>query len=81
MERVIERNNMTQALKRLEQNKGSAVVDYMPVEDLRARFKDQWSKVKGQLLSGSYRPQPVRRVEKIQSRVEVECESLAFQRS
>jgi len=63
MERVIERSNMTQALIRVERNKGAAGVDHMPVGSLRAHLKDQWSKVKEQLLNGSYKPQPVRRVE------------------
>ena len=63
MERVIERSNMAQALKRVERNKGAAGVDDMQVESLRAHLKDQWPKVKEQLLNGSYRPQPVRRVE------------------
>lgn len=63
MERVIERSNMTQALKRVERNQGAAGVDDMPVEDLRSHLKDQWPQVKEQLLNGSYRPKPVRRVE------------------
>ncbi len=63
MEEVIERNNMTQALKRVERNKGAAGVDDMPVEELRSHLKSQWPKVKEQLLNGSYRPKPVRRVE------------------
>jgi RNA-directed DNA polymerase len=63
MERVIERNNMTQALIRVERNKGSAGVDNMPVAHLRSHLKEQWPQIKEQLLNGSYRPKPVRRVE------------------
>lgn len=63
MEEVIERNNMTQALKRVERNKGAAGVDDMPVEELRSYLNDQWPKIKEQLLNGSYRPKPVKRVE------------------
>jgi RNA-directed DNA polymerase len=35
----------------------------MPVESLRGYLKEHWPKIKEELLSGRYRPQPVRRVE------------------
>lgn len=63
MEEVIERNNMFQALIRVERNKGSAGVDKITVVELRSHLKDQWPKIKEQLLNGSYQPMPVRRVE------------------
>ena len=63
MEEVIERSNMTEALNRVERNKGAAGVDKMHVEELRNYLKEQWPKIKEQLLNGSYRPKPVRRVE------------------
>ena len=60
---VVERENMRQALLRVERNKGTAGVDEMPVEDLRAYLKEHWPRHKEELLSGRYKPQPVRRVE------------------
>lgn len=63
MEEVIERNNMTLALKRVEQNKGAAGIDHMSVDELRAQLKVQWPMIKEQLLNGRYQPKPVRRVE------------------
>jgi RNA-directed DNA polymerase len=63
MEEVIERNNLTLALKRVEQNKGAAGIDNMSVEDLRTQLKIQWPIIKERLLNGSYQPKPVRRVE------------------
>ena len=63
MEAVVERSNMLTALHRVESNKGAAGVDGMTVADLRAYLKERWPEIKERLLSGSYEPKPVRRVE------------------
>src|ERR1700694_3187765 len=63
MEEVCERENCKQALARVKANKGSAVVDGMPVQQLPEHLKQHWPVIREQLLSGRYRPQPVRRVE------------------
>ena len=63
MEEVCERENCKQALKRVKANKGSAGVDGMAVQQLPAFLKQHWPTIREQLLSGTYRPQPVRRVE------------------
>lgn len=63
MEAVVERENMVRALERVEANQGAPGVDEMPVESLRGHLKEHWPKIKGELLSGRYQPQPVRRVE------------------
>jgi len=63
MEAVIERSNMLRALHPVESNKGAAGVDGMTVSELRAYLREQWSAIRGRLLSGSYEPSPVRRVE------------------
>ena len=63
MEAVVERSNMLTALHRVESNKGAAGVDRMTVAELRAYLKEQWPKIRESLLSGSYEPKPVRRVE------------------
>jgi RNA-directed DNA polymerase len=60
---VVERENMRRALLRVERNKGTAGIDEMSVEDLRAYLKEHWPRLKEELLSGRYKPQPVRRVE------------------
>ncbi len=44
-------------------NKGSAGVDGMTVEQLPAYLKQHWPAIREQLLSGTYKPQPVKRVE------------------
>ena len=54
---------MLQALKRVEKNKGSHGVDMMPVQNLRQHIVENWLTIKEQILMGTYKPQPVRRVE------------------
>ena len=56
MDAVVERENMIEAIHRVERNKGSAGIDKMPVSDLRPYLKEHWSRIKEELLSGSYRP-------------------------
>jgi RNA-directed DNA polymerase len=63
MEEVCGRENCRQALKRVKANRGSAGIDGMTVEQLPAYLTQQWPAIREQLLSGTYRPQPVRRVE------------------
>ena len=63
MEKVVSRENMTKALRRVEENKGAPGVDGMPVESLRSHLRENWPQIKEQLLTGTYQPQPVRRVE------------------
>jgi len=63
MEEVCGRENCKQALKRVKANKGSAGVDGMTVQQLPEYLKQHWPAIREQLLSGAYKPQPVRRVE------------------
>jgi len=63
MEAICERNNLKAALKRVRRNKGSAGVDGMSVDELPDYLKTHWLAIKARLLEGSYRPQPVKRVE------------------
>lgn len=63
MEEVCEYENCTQAWKRVKANKGSPGVDGMTVQQLPDYLKQQWPEIREQLLSGTYQPQPVQRVE------------------
>lgn len=63
IERLVERENMLKAYHRVVGNKGAAGVDGMTIDELRAFQKEHWVRIKGQLLSGTYHPQPVRGVE------------------
>ncbi len=63
MEAVVERENLKKALAQVKRNKGAAGVDGMSVDDLSAYLKEHWPTIRAQLLDGTYKPQPVRRVE------------------
>jgi RNA-directed DNA polymerase len=63
MEVIVERENLKQALKRVEENKGAGGVDGMHVKELRGYLKQHWSELRERLLRGTYEPQPVRRGE------------------
>src|SRR6202030_1512545 len=52
-----------QAYKQVKSNKGSPGIDGMTVEQLPGYLKEHWPAIREQLLSGTYKPQPVRRVE------------------
>ena len=63
LERILARDNMTQAMKRVTANKGSHGVDGMRVDELRTFIINNWISIKQKLLEGKYKPSPVRRVE------------------
>src|SRR3954454_25091852 len=63
MEEVCERENCKQALARVRANKGRAGVGGMTVDELPEFLKQHWPAIREQLLSGTYKPQPVKRVE------------------
>ncbi len=63
MEEVCERENCKQALRRVKANKGSPGMDGMTVLELPGYLKQHWPAIREQLLSGTYKPQPVKRVE------------------
>ena len=62
MEAICEPVNLRHALKRVKANKGAAGADGMSVSELPDYLRHHWPELKAQLLSGSYRPSPVRRV-------------------
>ena len=61
LELVLERENLLRALKRVRRNKGSPGVDGMTVDELPDYLRQVWPKLREDLLSGAYAPQPVRR--------------------
>ncbi len=63
MEEVCERENCKQAWARVKANKGSPGVDGMTIRDLPGYLKQHWPAIREQWLSGTYQPQPVKRVE------------------
>src|SRR5713101_4526899 len=63
MEEICERENLKRALRQVKANKGSAGVDGMTVGGISDYLKQHWPAIREQLLSGTYEPKPVRRVE------------------
>jgi RNA-directed DNA polymerase len=63
MEAIVARDNLKKALAQVKRNKGAPGIDGMTVEELTPYLKEHWPAIRAQLLDGTYRPQPVRRVE------------------
>src|SRR6266446_4336481 len=63
MEEVCERGNLKEALRRVKANKGSPGVDGMTIDGITDYLKQHWPAIRERLLSGTYEPKPVRRVE------------------
>jgi group II intron reverse transcriptase/maturase len=63
MDRVAESTNLLNARKRVEKNKGAPGIDNMTVAELPAYFARNEAKIRESLINGSYRPQPVKRIE------------------
>lgn len=62
-ERIIDRNNLNEAFKRVKANKGSHGIDGMKVDELLQYLKENGASLRQSLLEGNYKPNPVRRVE------------------
>ncbi len=63
MEEVCGRENCKPALARVKANRESAGIDGITVQQLPEYLKQHWPAIREQLLSGTYVPQPVKRVE------------------
>src|ERR1700704_152017 len=63
MEEVCERENLKAALQRVKDNKGSPGIDGMTGGEIAGYLKQHWPAIRDQLLNGTYKPKPVRRVE------------------
>ena len=63
LESIMERENMSRALRQVVSNKGAPGVDGMKVTQLQAYLKRHWPKIKESLLDGSFEPMPARRKE------------------
>ncbi len=63
LEKIIDRNNLNQAFKRVKANKGSHGIDGMKVDELLQYLKENGDSLRQSILDGSYKPNPVRRAE------------------
>lgn len=62
LQRAFARGNLQRAWKRVRANKGAAGVDGLDIDQTAAHLLTEWAGIRDQLLSGVYRPSPVRRV-------------------
>src|SRR6201996_1158095 len=62
LEAALARGNLQQAFKRVRANKGAAGVDGLDIDQTSRHLATAWPVIREQLLRGTYRPSPVRRV-------------------
>ena len=63
IEKILGRENMAEALRRVEKNDGAAGIDGMKASELLDYCKAHWHGIRGRIMEGRYKPQAVRRVE------------------
>ena len=62
LQAALKRENLRQAWKRVKANRGAAGVDGLSIEQTARYLVTTWPEIRDQLLRGTYRPSPVRRV-------------------
>lgn len=63
LESILNRNNMTQAYKRVKSNRGGCGPDGMTVDEILPSLRTNWSVIKSQILKGCYKVGPTKTVE------------------
>ena len=63
LEKILSKDNMNKAYQKVKRNKGAGGVDKMEIDELLEHLKTNRDKILTKLLKGSYKPQPVKRVE------------------
>jgi len=63
LKRIIHKDNMYEAFKRVKKNKGSHGIDGLTIDELQSYLEENGVKLQQSLLNGTYEPLPVRRVE------------------
>jgi len=61
LELALERENLLRVLKRVRQDKDSSGVDEMTTDELPDYLRQEWPRLREEILAGRYEPQPVRR--------------------
>ena len=62
LEKILSKDNMNAAYKRVCANKGAGGVDEVTIEELGDYIKENWESIRNQIRGREYKPQPVRRV-------------------
>lgn len=63
LEKILDRDNMNKAFKKVKSNKGAGGIDGMEVDELLRHLKENGQQLTKAIQDGKYRPNPVRRVE------------------
>lgn len=63
LKKILNKENLRQAYKRVMENHGAAGVDGIFGKGFAAQIKSEWAGIQSQLECGSYRPRAVKRVE------------------
>ncbi len=63
LQKVLRRNNIKIALKKVMSNRGSGGVDGMKGKELPSHFNSNWPRIKEEIENGRYRPLPVLGIE------------------
>lgn len=63
LERILSKENMAMAWKRVKANKGAPGVDGISIEQFPEHTRPLWKEIRESLLAGRYQPLPVKRVE------------------
>ena len=61
--KILDRNNLNEAFKRVKANKGASGIDDMDIEETKVYIREHKNTIVWQLYNRKYQPQPVRRVE------------------
>ena len=62
LEEILDRDNMFNALNRVEKNKGCPGIDNLSTSELRCYLKENWIQIKESILHGTYKPKPAKYV-------------------
>ena len=63
LEKILNRENMNKAYKRVKANKGTSGIDEITIEDAYVYIKENWDSIRAEITEMKYKPQPVKRFE------------------
>jgi len=63
LERILQKDNLNKAYKKVKSNKGAGGIDGMSVDELLTYLKENQGQLLQEIRDGRYNPNPVRRVE------------------
>lgn len=63
MERILDRDNLNRAFKKVKANKGAPGIDKMSIDEAQDWLREHKTELIESIMDGTYKPQPVRRKE------------------